>query len=783
MNRLLLTSVLMLVPLGAFGAASVPDAGLRAEMEGRWNDAIKVYQEVLQRDPAQEHLWQRIADIQVRLGNPAAAADALEQASRYAPNDAKLYFRLSQAHASAKDKHEKPALTAIKRAVELEPKNVEYLRAQAAIANWNTDYALAVSSYAKMLELVPNDAEATLGAARSSVWKGDRDGAKKYYQAYVKAQPQDKVALMEYIELEAERGDYPAALAGSELYRKRFGESLEYWLRMADLYALAGNDAASAVALQNATRFSAKDPALFYRLSQAYPALKDSKNAMAAINRAVELDSKNLEYLRSRADLAAWSSDYATALDSYRRILAIAPDDPGAVLGIARVNAWSGQTDEAAKYYKAYLAKQPQVQVVWIEYIEVETERGDYALAIELLEDYRKRFGEIVPYKKQKARVLAWADRPTPALKIVDAMEPASHTDYHLSYTRTVALSAAHRPREALASLDETIRLRAEMKGAEGEVPEVKETHDLQRVIKTPLRSFVRFSMNYGSASDNTAGRPVGIDGQYQISPETRLFGGADRQWLHAAVGSGFETPDGRENTAYNRGWLGLGHRLSPKWALDARVGSGSVEGKHHTIYEIGADYQPKDELGMRFTHRDDLYAVSPRAAVLGIERRENILNATWTPDLRYTVDGMMAYDTLSDGNQRWEVDLAPRRAFMRTQRLNLDLGISGQWFSFNHDPGNGYYSPRMYRRYALNAYTYWKFNDDDGLSVTFSVGPWKDNTMSGYRRGGDIVAEGTIGLYRDWMLKVQASLSNYGGGDTGAYRSRGFGLSLTRRF
>lgn len=783
MNRLLLSSVLMSVSLAAFGADAIPDAALRAEMEGRWNDAIKIYREVLQQNPARADLWQRLADIYGRQGDPAAAAEALEQASRYAPNDAKLFFRLSQAHATAKGNHDKPALAAIKRAVELDPKNVEYLRAQALIANWNADYALAVSSHARVLELVPGDAGATLGAARASVWKGDRNGAKKYYKVYVKVQPQDKVAFMEYIEVEAESGDYPAALAAGEVYRQRFGESLEYWLRMADLYALSGNDAASADALRNATRFSSADPALFYRLSQTYPSIKDVKHAMAAINRAVELEPRNLDYLRARADLAAWSSDYATATDSYRRILAVAPDDPGAVLGLARVNAWNGQTDEAAKYYKAYLAKYPQVQVVWIEYIEVENERGDYALAMNLLEDYKKRFGETEPYKKQKARVLAWADRPTPALKIVDAMEPALHIDYHLSYTRTVALSAAHRPREALASLDETIRLRAEMKGAEGEVPEVKETHDLQRIIKTPLRSFVRFSMNYGSASDNTAGRPVGIDGQYQISPETRLFGGADRQWLHAAIGSGFETPDGRENTAYNRGWLGLGHRLSPKWALDARVGSGSAEGKHHTIYEVGADYQPKDELGMRFTRREDLYAVSPRAAVLGIERRENILNATWTPDLRYTVDGMLAYDTLSDGNRRWEVDLAPRRAFMRTQRLNLDLGISGQWFSFNHDPGNGYYSPRMYRRYALNAYTYWKFSDDDGLSVTFSVGPWKDNTMSGYRRGGDVVAEGTIGLYRDWMLKVQASLSNYGGGDTGAYRSRGFGIALTRRF
>jgi hypothetical protein len=66
---------------------------------------------------------------------------------------------------------------------------------------------------------------------------------------------------------------------------------------------------------------------------------------------------------------------------------------------------------------------------------------------------------------------------------------------------------------------------------------------------------------------------------------------------------------------------------------------------------------------------------------------------------------------------------------------------------------------------------------------VTFSYGPYKDNTMSGFRSGGDIVAEGFFGLYRDWFLDVKAGLTHFGGGATGGYRSRMFEISLTRRF
>jgi hypothetical protein len=128
-------------------------------------------------------------------------------------------------------------------------------------------------------------------------------------------------------------------------------------------------------------------------------------------------------------------------------------------------------------------------------------------------------------------------------------------------------------------------------------------------------------------------------------------------------------------------------------------------------------------------------------------------------------------------------VELAPRRALLRTQRLNLDLGVSGRWFGFDQDPGNGYYAPSRYERYAVTAFTYWKISDDDGVSVTFSYGPYKDNTMSGFRSGGDIVAEGFFGLYRDWFVDVKADLSRYGGGATGGYSSRLFNISITRRF
>ncbi|MGE5320325.1 MAG: tetratricopeptide repeat protein, partial [Hyphomicrobiaceae bacterium] len=623
------------------------------------------------------------------------------------------------------------------------------------------------------LAAAPRDADALLGLARASSRSGKKDAAVPRYRAYLELRPQDKDVMLEYMELEAERGNSQAVQEYDALYRQRFGASKAYWLRMADMYALGNDPAAASSALEEATRLAPQDPALFYRLAQSYSTDKEAGNAADAIEQAVELAPKNLEYLRTRADIASWRSDYATALDSYRRILAIAPDDPGAHLGIARVQYWRSQLDASACAYRDYLARQPGVAAAWMEYIVVVTELGDYAHAMELLEDYRSRFGDNVAYRKQKARVLAWAERPTSSLALVDELAPTLPDDYELGYTRTIALHYAHRPREALASLADVALLR----------PGSKEVLDLTRFIYTPLRSNATFDLGYQTASDDITLRHAGLRGEYVINPETRLFGGSDRQTIHTKTGSIYAKPDGGTSIGYNHAWLGIQHRTSPRLSLDAQIGGGAAEGDSHFIYEAGADMQPRDDLALRLSHRQDLFAVSPRAAKLGIERRANTLDATWTPDLRHTVDSHLAYDTFSDGNDRWEAELAPRRAILRTQRLNLDLGVSGRWFGFDHDPGNGYYAPSLYQRYALTAFTYWKISDDDGVSVAFSYGPYKDNTMGGFRSGGDIAAEGFFGLYRDWYLDVKAALSNYGGGTTAGYRSHLFELSLTRRF
>jgi hypothetical protein len=60
-----LITLALLLAVGAHGAfAQSLDAGLAAEADGRWADAIRVYQAAIEQQPARPDLWMRIADIE-----------------------------------------------------------------------------------------------------------------------------------------------------------------------------------------------------------------------------------------------------------------------------------------------------------------------------------------------------------------------------------------------------------------------------------------------------------------------------------------------------------------------------------------------------------------------------------------------------------------------------------------------------------------------------------------------------------------------------------------------
>lgn len=548
----------------------------------------------------------------------------------------------------------------------------------------------------------------------------------------------------------------------------------ELWLRLADIHSRLQQHNLAAKALEQAVNLNPKDASLWMKLSRSQSMAGDSKGAFSATGRALELEPDNIEYLRERAALAVWVDNKPAAAEAYQRIARQIPGDDGAKLGLARLDAWMGQTDAAVAGYKNYLKQHPEDKKAWLELVKAEGWRGNYPDALDALEEYRKRFGDDRSYWEERARALAWLGKSTPALDVSEKLLGETPKNIDVLTTHAIALQAANRPREALADLQTIRDLR----------PDTKETADLSRYLTTPQRSSITLAVNYGKDSDKVRIGRTSLEGEYVLNPETRLQAGGDWQRLKADIGSGLENISGASHANYQGAWVGAQHRFSPVLAGDFRLGGAQVSGgDQFATYRAGLDIRPADNWWIRPEIERDLFAVSPRAASLQVTHESYRVLARWSPGTRYVVDGSMAYDHFSDGNQRWEVNLAPRREVWRTQDLNVDLGVSGRWFGYQQDLSNGYYDPQHYQRYALTGFTYWKLNDNNGISLALSVGMHKDNTMSDFKLGGDAVVEGFFGIFDDWYLRVYGSLLNNVRQGSGAYRGAAVGAALTRRF
>jgi Flp pilus assembly protein TadD len=495
--------------------------------------------------------------------------------------------------------------------------------------------------------------------------------------------------------------------------------------------------------------------------------------ALLAAAPALAQPQDSQKQLLSSARIATGKGDYATAAEKYKRLRELAPENDEFLLGLARVESWRGNVDEAAGLFAEYFSRHAGDKDALLTYAYTQCWRGDNAKALEILEQYRSLAGETREYYNAKARFLAYAGRSNASLAAADKTLQKQPRDFDALFSRVIALKEARRMDEALAGLEKLKKVK----------PDDKYVPDLERSVTTPLRHYVQADASFVSSSDTISAGALTVEGSYTINPRLYLKAGILENSIQAKIGSGLETIGGKERLHNNAVWAGADYAASRDLWLQGRVGQADTDVTNGVAtYRAAADYRPADALRVNASVDRDYYAVSPRAMSLDVARTDNQLRATWLPDLLYTVDANAGYAWFSDDNERWNLSLAPRRSVFRTGDYNLDLGVNGQWLGFSEDPGNGYYSPANYHRFALTAYSYIKISDDSGVSVIISPGIHRDNTFDRYKFSESYSAEATFGVYRDWMLKARAGYMN-SIGVNGDYRAKSFGVNLTKRF
>ncbi|KAF0182955.1 MAG: hypothetical protein FD164_909 [Nitrospirae bacterium] len=568
-------------------------------------------------------------------------------------------------------------------------------------------------------------------------------------------------------------GDWNKAIAIYDGMLKRNPDQLPIWLRVADLYWALGNIEKTAEALTQAVRLKSGDAELYFRLSQSYSVMQKPEPALAAIEKAIELNPNKKEYWESRGSIANWLGKYDIAGQSLEKVLEIDPDAADAEINLARTQKWSGKLTKSVGTYRSYLEKNADRKDILLELAMAEAERGNYPAAEKILVGYADRFQHDDSSRAHLARVYAWDDRPDLSLSFLGPLLNAKPNDYELLYTRTVDLRHAERFPEALESVRQLEKLR----------PGSREVYDAGRFVRTPVRHYLTGGFNFYHDSDSVDIYRTYLKGAYFITPLTHAYAKAEFDIVRAQIGSGLENISGNASAFRTALALGINHRFSPLFAADVYAGEAFTESHTTPYYGLNAFIRPHDALKLQVAHAHDYYFPSARSLSLGIQRYLNQASFEWRPDLAWTVTGSAALNFFSRDNRQWEVQLFPRRAVLRTEVLNLDIGISALRTGFKEqDDTNGYYDPTLYQKYLLVGLWYWKIDDDNGVSFTTGAGINKDTTTDGFKGCFEGSVEGFFGIYRDWFVRMSlGGLHNLG--QTGSYSGWSAGISITRRF
>ncbi len=547
----------------------------------------------------------------------------------------------------------------------------------------------------------------------------------------------------------------------------------ELWRRLADVLAADGQPVAAAQALDQAVEIGPDDADLRLAASAAWAQADQPARALEHCQAAADARPDDVSVLRTCARQANWAGDSVAVVRMRERIYGIS-GDASDLKAYARALGGAGELDESVALYHEYLATHPDDAEALLGYATIQTWRGDYANAADALVHYREVHGEDDEWAARSARLLAWAHRPSEARPLNDALLAKEPDNYEYLYTRMLILRDEQRHSEAIAALEPLKRLR----------PESKDTLDAIRSTHAFLRTNVGIEAGWRDDADNISLRRFAVKGRWSLTPETYLYGRLERRDVRAEAGSPYVGVKGDTSIDIDQGWVGARHRFNPLVEVGGEVGTASIDGGggDKALYGLYADLRPRDDLWVNLSATRRVWDISPKSASLGITLRDQRARLHWQPTLRYFVNAEVAHGRLSDDNRRNELYVNPYRAMLRSEHLNLDLGVSAHWQDFDKDLDNGYYDPSNYRRFALTAVGYWKFSDDDGLSVSVSPGWHTDGNLSGYKFGTDVSVELVNGIYRDWYSRLSASYSDRSQ-VTGRYDAYAINWELIRRF
>lgn len=559
---------------------------------------------------------------------------------------------------------------------------------------------------------------------------------------------------------EAEANRYWSA--AEKFYRQMLQRNparADLWDRLGDIIAAQGRPLDAADAFGRAANLEQNNLRLQTKAANANSAVSRPEQAIKFLTRAVALDPSNADNWFSKSANESWLGRYAEAESSLKSALAAGlPRNAENLTRLATLQQWQNKTEESNLNLERVYAMDPEEPLAILGMARLSGWQGNYHKALKLLEKYKANGGDALTYAQEKSILLAWADKPEASLAISDAALQEHPNDKNLGIGQVIAFS---RLGEHDTAFDILEGLEANAQPGDLELAEIR------RRITTPVRSNLSVGIGFSTDRDNIDIVGGEVEYSHAVNRNTFVRFGMEGARAKADKFSGLDRIDNDQFILKTGFWGEVDTKLAKNFWGAAKIGASFTNfgSPNRSIVRGGVNFTARasDDLWVKFGYERDHFLVSPRALSLGIIRNEEFIDFVWAPGTQYYINLRLSAFQNSDTNREKRADLTIIRALSRRANLKVDIGFNGVWYGYKFDLANGYYDPSFYQRYLFPLYFTIKISDDDNMVFTFAPGMQRDETFSNFNFAGVATLETTHGLFMDWLFKTKWSV--YAGG------------------
>jgi tetratricopeptide (TPR) repeat protein len=370
-TRILLKSTcLVLVQIGAWSLAAVPQSAERAGDTGQHSEESSVIQiqASIKREPGNPTLYVNLGQANWKNGDFQQAYDAFKQALTLAPASAKAHNWMG---AFLMGRGNLPdAISELRKAVSLDPRYARaYTNLGSALAK-SSDLAGAVAAFQKALALEPNNWTAHLNLGLALRENGDSAGALVHLRRVVQAQPKNPTVQCELGQTLRQNGDLSAAATA-------FERALEIDPEMREAYYGLGFTLKQQAAA--ARKGAALPPASSEYLREAQGAMAngDLSAAKEQLLKAVSEDEGDGDAHNLLGYILGQQGDTASALPHLERAVALRPGSADFHYNYGAALWYSGALQKAISELRTSIRLDPSAGASYALLGMAQREQGD----------------------------------------------------------------------------------------------------------------------------------------------------------------------------------------------------------------------------------------------------------------------------------------------------------------------------------------------------------------------------------------------------------------------